>query len=184
MKSNEKNIHVPSALPVKPVVLVGMMGCGKTTIGRALARQLDLPFFDSDSLVEEQQGTTISSIFENKGEAHFRALERDMIADLLRRDSCVIATGGGAVTTPETWEAIHKRAISIWLSADVETILSRVQNDKSRPLLKGEGIRQKVTTLLKARQDLYGRADIHIDTSGKTIEAVVCEINDRLAQTS
>ncbi len=163
----------------KPIVLVGMMGCGKSYIGKALANEFGLPFYDSDSLLEKQQGKSITQIFADDGEAHFRVLEKEVISDLLDRGLCVIATGGGALTTAETLSKVKSAGVSIWLNSDIDTIYERVKDDKTRPLLDCENPKAKLEDLLLAREELYDQADIEIDNSAGA-QAVINDINERL----
>lgn len=149
----------------KPIVLVGMMGVGKSRLGQALAHALEIEFFDSDALVEERAGRSIPEVFEEFGETKFRQAERNAIFDLLEKGPCVIATGGGAVTTPETLKAIKDRAVSVWLQADLKTIMARVAENEDRPLLQTEDPEGTLKGLMQARESLYAQADIHFDTS-------------------
>ncbi len=164
----------------KPIVLVGMMGCGKSHIGKALAKDLGVIFCDSDSLIEEQQGKSIAQIFDESGEAGFREIEFKVIADLLDSGQCVISTGGGALTTPETLENVSNYGVSVWLNPDVETIWGRVKNDKTRPLLQCDNPRAKLEELLAAREHLYKQADIEVDNSSG-VDSVIVEIKSGIA---
>ncbi len=121
---------------VKPVVFMGLMGAGKTETGKAFAQAVGKKFVDSDDLITAQAGLTIPEIFEKHGEEHFRQLERDMIAQALQEPDMVLSIGGGAVMNPETAELIARRAYSVYLDADVETLVGRVASDTNRPLLK------------------------------------------------
>src|ERR687883_414673 len=127
---------VADFVPKRTIVLVGLMGAGKTNIGRRLATRLNLPFFDSDSEIEAAAGETIEKIFRNRGEAVFRDGERRVIARLLGQPIHVLATGGGAFMDPVTREDISRRGVSVWLRADLETLLARVSRRSNRPLLK------------------------------------------------
>lgn len=149
----------------KPITLVGIMGCGKSYIGKSLAADLGVEFYDSDSLIEVEQGKTINQIFADDGEAHFRLLEKDMITGLLDKGFCVIATGGGCVTTPEVLQNIKNNSISIWLQSDVDTIYKRIKWDKTRPLLQCDDSKEKLAEILDNREELYRQAGIHIDNS-------------------
>ncbi len=163
----------------KPIVLVGIMGCGKSHVGKALARDFGLPFYDSDSLIEKQQGKPITQIFADDGQAYFRELEKEVISDLLDSGFCIIATGGGSVTAPETLDMIKDASISIWLNPDVETIWERVKGDNSRPLLNCDNPRAKLEELLSARASLYAQSDIEVDNSAGA-DAVIAEIKGAL----
>ncbi|MCD8562502.1 MAG: shikimate kinase [Alphaproteobacteria bacterium] len=147
----------------RPVVLVGMMGAGKTYLGKVLARSLGVEFYDSDSLVEERAGASIADIFAKEGETAFRVLEAGAIASLLSEPPAVISTGGGAVTNPETLTAIKDRAYSIWVEASLPDMLERVSRNKRRPLIRDAADPEAVLSgLLAKRQDLYAQADIHV----------------------
>lgn len=165
----------------KPIVLVGMMGCGKSAIGTVLAECLERPFYDTDTEIEANQGIAIAQIFADQGEAHFRELETQKISELLKLKSCVISTGGGLITTPENLKIIKENAISIWLKSDVSMILNRLEEDDTRPLLKGDNAEKKLRDLLTAREPLYSKADIHVNNDGD-IQTVVQEIRRQLGE--
>ncbi|MDF8331847.1 shikimate kinase [Novosphingobium cyanobacteriorum] len=153
----------------RPVVLVGMMGVGKTTVGRKLAMLLGLPFVDADEEIERAAQMSIPEIFAQYGEPYFRSGERRVIARLVgegaREDRKVLATGGGAFVDPETRGLILARGISVWLDSDVETLMDRVGRKDNRPLLKQGDPREILTRLRNERQPHYAQAAIHI-TSG------------------
>lgn len=132
----------------KPVVLVGMMGSGKSHAGAILSSLLGLPHYDSDKIIEKKEGRTISDIFAQSGEAVFRALEHATINELLDRGPCVLSTGGGCVTIPQTLSAIQNKGISIWLKADVDTLYERLKKSKNRPLLDCEDPKERLNNLL------------------------------------
>ncbi|MDX1921928.1 MAG: shikimate kinase [Alphaproteobacteria bacterium] len=155
------------------IVLVGMMGSGKTALGRQLAQRLNLPFLDTDAEIEKATGMRISHIFEEQGEAAFRGYERTKIAKLLAGEPCVLSTGGGAVMDAGTRELIATKSTVIWLKARLETLLSRVSKDKNRPLLKTDNPAAKLQQLLDARTPFYSQAPIHIETDVKGFEETV-----------
>mgnify|MGYP003385880778 CR=1 FL=1 len=157
----------------KTIVLVGMMGSGKTALGRQLAQRFNLPFCDSDSEIEKATGMRIAHIFEEQGEAAFREIERIKIAKLLAGTPCVLSTGGGAVLNPQTRQLIASSSIAIWLKARLETLLARVAKDKNRPLLKTADPATKMQQLLQMREAFYAQAPIHIDTDIKSFEETV-----------
>lgn len=158
----------------KPIIFVGMMGTGKTTIGRALAARLDVPFYDSDAIIESGTGLRISEIFSTQGEAAFRAIERDTILSLLENSMpVVISTGGGSVTTPDLLAAMEQRALMICLTAPVDVLVERVGAADDRPLLSGTNTRDTIAARLEARANLYARAHITVDTSLKDVDALV-----------
>jgi len=150
--------------PSRSIVLVGLMGAGKSNIGRRLAARLHLSFVDADAEIEAAAGATIEEIFERHGEAYFRAGERRVIARLLDGPPHVLAAGGGAFMDPETRARIRTRAISIWLRADLELLLTRVARRDNRPLLKDGDRRAILTALIEKRHPIYAEADIIVDS--------------------
>ena len=151
--------------PGRTVVLVGLMGAGKTKIGRRLATRLHLPFFDSDNEIEEAAGETIEEIFRNRGEATFRDGERRVIARLLGRPTHILATGGGAFMDPSTRAAIRRRGVSVWLRADLDVLMARVSRRSNRPLLKEPDPRAVMAALIERRHPIYAEADVVVDSS-------------------
>ncbi|MGC6485374.1 MAG: shikimate kinase [Candidatus Puniceispirillales bacterium] len=162
------------------VVLVGLMGAGKSKIGRLLAASLDVPFVDSDDAVEAQAGMTIAMIFELYGESRFRDLEARTIADLLDGPPCIIATGGGAFMQDETRALILKKGLSLWLKARPETLADRISNPASRPLLKDRDPAEVLRDLADIRYPVYAEADLIVDTDGLSITAAVNRVEDAL----
>lgn len=165
----------------RPVVLVGMMGTGKSSIGRRLAALLHLPFVDADTAIEEAAQLTIAEIFERHGEAAFRDGERRVIARLMDGGRKVIATGGGAFVNPETRALILSKAITVWLDADIDTLVERTARKDTRPLLRQGDPREILTRLREERRPAYAEAPIHI-TSGRgpqtrTVARVLKEID-------
>lgn len=148
----------------RAVVLVGMMGAGKTTVGRRLAPRLGLPFFDADAEIEKAAGMTVSDLFQLHGEKSFRDGEAKVIKRLLEGPAHVLATGGGAVTHPSTRELINKRSVSIWIRADIDTVVRRATRRGTRPLLKSGDPRETIRRLAVERQEFYATADIHVDS--------------------
>ncbi|MEX0807904.1 MAG: shikimate kinase [Dongiaceae bacterium] len=148
----------------RTIVLVGLMGAGKSCIGRRLAQQLDLPFVDADREIEAAAGCTIPEIFERHGERGFRDGERRVILRLLDGPPHVLATGGGAFMDGETRAAIHAKAVAIWLRADLDLLVKRVSRRNDRPLLKGVDAREKLASLIEERYPVYAEADIVVDS--------------------
>ncbi|HXJ00903.1 MAG TPA: shikimate kinase [Micropepsaceae bacterium] len=148
----------------KTLVLVGMMGAGKTSVGRRLANVLGVAFRDADAEIELAAGCTINEIFERFGEPAFRAGERKVIARLLGEPPHILATGGGAFMDPETRARIKANAISVWLKAPVELLLERVIRKDTRPLLRNTDRRAALERLLKEREPIYAEADITIES--------------------
>jgi shikimate kinase len=161
----------------RPVVLVGMMGVGKTSIGKRLAARLGTPFVDADEEIEKASGLSITEIFAKFGEEYFRDGERRVIARLIEGEPKVIATGGGAFVNDDTRALILERATSIWLNADVQVLADRVSRRSHRPLLKGKDPVTVLTELGKVRNPLYAAANLHIrsDTSPhvRTVENIL-----------
>ena len=165
----------------QPVVLVGLMGVGKTTVGRRLAKRLDLPFADADHEIEMAAGMSVGEIFDRFGEAHFRDGERRVIARLIDGRPKVIATGGGAFMNDETRALILDRATAVWLSADVDTLADRVGRRGDRPLLRDRDPRVVLAQLAEVRNPIYALAPIHVVSNPAPHEATVEAILDKLA---
>jgi len=165
-----------SPLPAKPIVLVGLMGAGKSSIGKRLAARLGLPFVDADDEIEKAANLTISEIFERHGEAAFRDGERRVIGRLLAERPGVLATGGGAFMDAQTRALILERAISIWLRAEIEVLLKRVARRSNRPLLQNKDPRQVLEGLMAERYPVYALADIVIDTGDGPHDIVVDQV--------
>lgn len=161
----------------RPIVLVGMMGVGKTSIGKRLAARLGTPFVDADDEIEKAAGLSITEIFAKYGEDYFRDGERRVIARLIEGTPKVIATGGGAFVNDQTRALILKRATSIWLDADVQVLADRVSRRNHRPLLRDKNPVEVLTELGKIRNPLYAAANLHIrsDTSPhmRTVENII-----------
>jgi len=164
----------------KPIVLIGMMGAGKTHIGKLLANTLNVEFYDSDHVIEERGGLTINEIFELYGEERFRQSEEKTILELLDYKPCVIATGGGAPMNVNILSAAKEKGISIWLNSTVEEIYERIKMGKHRPLLKVEDPKAELSKLLEKRKDKYAQADINVKTDGKDAKNVLSEIIEAL----
>ena len=168
----------------RPVVLVGMMGVGKSTIGRKLAQLLGLPFHDADDEIEKAAQLSIAEIFERFGEAHFRDGERRVIARLLGGGPGVLATGGGAFAQPETRALIHRKGIAVWLDSDVATLVDRVTRKDSRPLLRGGDPKEIVARLKAEREAAYAEAPIKVMSDagphGEAINRILKALNEWL----
>jgi shikimate kinase len=150
--------------PRRTIVLVGLMGAGKTKIGRRLAARLHLPFHDSDEEIEAAAGETIEEIFANRGEAVFRDGERRVIARLLQGPVHVLATGGGAFMDPATRRVIAERGVSVWLRAELDVLFARVSRRSNRPLLKTPDPRAVLAELIDRRYPIYAEADVTVDS--------------------
>jgi shikimate kinase len=160
-------------LAEKNIVLTGFMGTGKSVVGKALAARMKRRFIDTDELVARKAGMPIARIFAEKGEACFRELEKQAIADACLEKGVVIATGGGAIVNEVNAERLKASGIVICLSASPEVILRRIHGDTERPLLQGGDPLEKIRALLTARVQAYARADVTIDTSSLSIDGVV-----------
>jgi len=167
------------------IILVGPMGSGKTTIGRQLAKQLNMLFFDSDHEIEAKTGANIPLIFELEGEQGFRKRETAMLDELSQKNNTVLATGGGAVLALENRKMLRQRGIVIYLSATIEQLWERTRLDKNRPLLQTENPREKIAALLEQRDPLYKEiADIIIDTGTGNVKSTIKQIITQLNRTS
>ena len=160
----------------KTLVLVGMMGAGKTSVGKRLAGVLSVPFKDADAEIEIAAGCTINEIFERFGEPAFRDGERKVIARLLLEPPHVLATGGGAFMDTDTRAHIKEKAISIWLTAQVELLMERVTRKDTRPLLRNTDSRAALERLLKEREPFYSQADITVESDDGPHDMVVRRI--------
>jgi shikimate kinase len=144
--------------PEKPIVLVGLMGAGKSTVGRRLAKRLGLPFADADAEIEAAAGLSIAALFEAFGEAHFRERERRVIVRLVESGPAVIATGGGAFIDPDTRALILSRCTAVWLDGDVDLLAERAARRGGRPLIEGKDPRAVLRALALARNPIYAEA--------------------------
>lgn len=160
----------------RTIVLVGLMGAGKTAIGRRLATRLDLPFVDADQEIERAAGCTIENIFAMYGEPAFRDLERRVIARLLREPVHVLATGGGAFMDPDTRDLIAESGISLWLRAELDVLVGRTARRGNRPLLKQGDPRETLRRLIEIRYPVYASADITVDSRDGPLEQTVDEV--------
>jgi shikimate kinase len=178
--STSQETDIVSALGTRSVVLVGMMGAGKSTIGRRLAVRLRLPFLDADTEIETAAGMSIPDIFETHGEPHFRDGEARVIARLLDGGGCVLATGGGAFLREDTRDRIRRQAVSIWLKADTDIIMRRVKRRADRPLLQTADPAATVARLLGEREPFYQFADLTISSRDVPHEKIVDECIEAL----
>jgi shikimate kinase len=159
------------------IYLVGLMGAGKTTIGRQLAKALKLPFYDSDKAIEESTGVDIPTIFEFEGEEGFRDREQKMLQQLTKMDGIVLATGGGAILREENRKLLKENGFIVYLQCSVDRILERTRRDAQRPLLNTDNPRERIETLFTQREPLYlSCADYKIDTGVLQSKVVVSQI--------
>ncbi|MCF8708768.1 shikimate kinase [Rhizorhapis sp. SPR117] len=165
-----------------PIVLIGMMGVGKSTVGRRLAARLGLPFIDADDEIVQAAGMSIADIFERFGEAHFRDGERRVIARLMDGSPKVIATGGGAFIQDDTREEILSHAVTVWLDADIDILVDRVSRREGRPLLAGKDPRTVLTELAAKRNPIYALAPIHVKSITAPHDATVDKIMKALEE--
>jgi shikimate kinase len=178
--STPQEAEIAAALGRRSVVLVGMMGAGKSTIGRRLAARLRLPFLDADIEIEAAASMTIPEIFAVHGEPYFRDGEARVIGRLLDNGPAVIATGGGAFMREETRDRIRAKAVSIWLKADADVIMKRVKRRADRPLLQTEDPAATVRRMLEAREPVYQSADLTIWSRDVPHDRIVDECLDAL----
>ena len=180
--SNGAPAAIVSRLGDRSIVLIGMMGVGKSSIGRRLGARLGIPFIDADAEIEKAAGMSIADIFARHGEVAFRSGEARVIARLLNGGPQVLATGGGAVMNPETRALIQKKGVSIWLSAEFELLLRRISKRKAeRPMLQTADPAATLRELLATREPIYAQADLTVQSRDVPHDAVVAEILDRLA---
>lgn len=171
----------PPWAPMRPIVMVGMMGSGKTAVGQALAARLGVPFRDSDDAIEEAARMSVPEIFARDGEPFFRAREAEVVARLLEDGPGVVSTGGGAFLSVETRAAVRRHGISVWLRAEADLLWSRVKGRPGRPLLDRPDARAALAALVEARASAYAKADVVVDcaphlsidaTAGRVLDAL------------
>lgn len=164
----------------KTVVMVGMMGAGKTAVGRALAGKLDVAFLDSDIEIERAANRSVPEIFTRDGEAFFRKREAEVIARLLIGTRCVLSTGGGAFLAEQNRTEVSKHGVSVWLNADLELLWNRVRHKDTRPLLKTQDPKKTLTEIYNARVPIYEKADLSVLCAQKLS---IDEMAERVIQT-
>jgi shikimate kinase len=177
----ERLLAIRKALGPRSVVLIGLMGAGKTAVGRRLANRLDLPFIDADSEIEEAAGASISEIFAEHGEAYFRQGERKVIARLLENGPQVLATGGGAYMNPDTRANIKAHGLSVWLKADIKVLMKRVGRRDNRPLLAAGDPANVMKKLMEERYPIYAEADVTVESRDVPHDVIVGAVIDALA---
>ncbi|PZO39148.1 MAG: shikimate kinase [Alphaproteobacteria bacterium] len=167
----------PIPYPERTIALVGLMGVGKSTVGRRLAARLGLPFHDGDEVIEEAAGMSVSDIFSELGEAEFRAGEARVMRRLLEAPRMVLATGGGAVLNVETRDLLKTRATTVWLKADLAVVAARVQRRDTRPLLRGKDPLQALSAMAEVRYPIYATADVTVEVGvgahAQSVEAIM-----------
>jgi shikimate kinase len=187
--SEENNIKVEAGvikamLGKRSVVIIGLMGAGKSTIGKRVAQMLGLAFIDADTEIEHVSRMTIPELFETYGEPEFRDLERRVIKRILRTGPRVLATGGGAFMNEATRRYIAKSGISVWLKADIDVLMDRVSRKSNRPLLKTENPRATMQKLVEQRYPVYGLADITVMSRDEKKDVMAGEVVEALARMS
>lgn len=170
-----KNISID-----KTIVLVGMMGCGKSAIGKRLATKLSLPFKDLDHVISANENMSVSKIFARKGESYFREQELVVINEILAGDPCVLATGGGAFMNPKIREAIAEKGISLWIHAEFDVLLERVSRKKTRPLLENGDKSEILRKLMDERYPIYQQSDIKVTSTDSPHSLVIKDIVEAL----
>jgi shikimate kinase len=173
---NGRETAIVRALGSRSIVLVGMMGAGKSSIGRRLAARLGIPFVDADSEIESAAGMTIPEIFDKHGEPYFRAGEARVIARLLDSGPQVLATGGGAVMDQRTRDLIRIKGVSVWLKADLDVLMKRTKRRNDRPLA------EKIKDLLPMREPVYAQSDIVVQSRDEPHDMIVDEIIDKIPE--
>ena len=175
------------ALNGRSIVLVGLMGAGKTSVGRRLAQRLDLPFVDTDTEIERAAGKTIPEIFADHGEEEFRSGEKRVIARLLDEGPQILATGGGAYMDPETRQNIAASGVSVWLSGDLDLLVKRVKRRSNRPLLAKGDVRKTLSELIEVRYPVYALADIEVASRDvphqRIVNAIIKALKSALSKT-
>ncbi|MVA96153.1 shikimate kinase [Nitratireductor sp. CAU 1489] len=166
----------------KTIVFIGLMGAGKTAIGRKVAQMLDLPFIDSDHEIEAVSRLSVADLFTLYGENEFRSLERRVIARLLDGGGRVVSTGGGAFMNEQTRQAIAERAISVWLKADIDVLMERVMKNRNRPLLKNPDPRAVMERLMAERHPVYALADLTVRSRDEPKEVIAQEALEALVR--
>lgn len=165
----------------KTVVMVGMMGAGKTAIGTGLAKALEVPFLDSDAEIERAANCTVAEIFARDGEAFFRQKESQIISRLLETERCVLSTGGGAFLAPANRDVISQKGVSVWLTADLEVLWNRVRHKDTRPLLRTDDPYQTLAALQQKRDPIYALSNLSVVSDGqKSIPEMVAHVIDAL----
>jgi shikimate kinase len=172
---------IKAMLGRRSLVLVGLMGAGKSTIGKRVAQMMGVPFTDADTEIEAASRMTIPELFESYGEAEFRDLERRVIRRILRTGPKVLATGGGAFMNEQTRKAISKAGVSVWLKAELDVLMERVSRKGNRPLLKTANPRATMQELMDKRYPVYAQADITVLSRDEKKEVMAGEVIDALA---
>jgi shikimate kinase len=177
----DRLVRIREALGSRSIVLIGLMGAGKTAMGRRLANRLELPFIDADTEIEVAAGASISEIFAEHGENYFRQGERKVIKRLLEGGPQVLATGGGAYMNAETRANIKARGLSVWLKADLKVLLKRVGRRDNRPLLAADNPEKVMKRLIEERYSIYAEADVTVESRDVPHDVIVGSVIDAIA---
>ena len=178
----DRSSTIRRALGGRSIVLVGIMGVGKSTIGKRLSQYLDIPFVDADKEIEKAAGMDIQDIFDQFGEEAFRSGEKKVIKRLMNEGQKILATGGGAFMNEDIRADIAESGVSVWLNADLEILMKRVQRRANRPLLKTEDPEATMRALLDERNPVYALSDIHIESRTVSRDVIAGEVVDLLAE--
>lgn len=176
----ESHAALLDRLGSRSIVFVGLMGAGKTAIGRKVAAMLSLPFIDSDQEIESVSRMTVPELFERYGETEFRALEQRVILRLLENGPQVLSTGGGAFMNAQTRDAIASHGVSVWLKAELDLLMERVSKKQNRPLLKNPDPRAVLERLMGERYPVYATSDVTVATRDDRKEVIATEVVDAL----
>lgn len=182
LQSAEATADLLQKLGSRSIVFVGLMGAGKTAIGRRVASALDLPFTDSDQEIETVSRMTIPELFERYGEAEFRALEQRVILRVLENGPQILSTGGGAFMNAQTRAAIAAHGLSVWLKADIDILMDRVSKKQNRPLLKNADPRGTLEKLMQERYPVYAEANLTVPTREERKEVIAAEVIEALGR--
>ncbi len=180
MSENSDEVGTLEAARMRNIVLTGMMGTGKTTVGRYLSGQLKIPFYDLDELIEQESGLSIPAIFQEQGEVVFRALEREIVSRLSKLRGCIIATGGGTIVDPENLRRLTTYGEIICLTAGPERILERVEGLEHRPLLWHEDKLRRIREVMQCRAPVYALVGEPIDTTDLSVKEVAAQVLTRV----
>ncbi len=175
----QKNKDQKSTSLTAPIILIGIMECGKSHIGKILAQKYNKQYYDSDSVIEKNQALSIATIFEQHGEEYFREAEFQAISDILKPDDVVLSVGGGAVTLPKTLALMKEKGVLIWRKSDIDVVCTRLKDDNTRPLLQTEDPRATLENLFQNREHLYSQAPIHIENNDDS-DGVITNITQAL----
>lgn len=182
METHNLNSDTIHQTLTKPIFLVGLMGCGKSAIGSRTAKLWELQFYDMDKVIEQEEGLTVTQIFEEKGEAYFRQKELELTERLIKLPPCIIATGGGAFMNENIRSLIQKNAISVWLKADYEVLLERVSRKKTRPLLEQGNKAEILRSLMEQRTPYYEQAHVTVMSDNRPHKAMIKQLKKNILQ--